>query len=342
VGFYGGINYGFGYIGVGYFGGYWRGHDFYYNRYVNHVPGGWGGRVYERPVIYNNVRYGMQPTVRISFNGGRGGIDVRPRPFEVAAMRERHEGPLPAQMQLHNSAMQNRAQFYNQNHGRPAEFAAARAVGNAHEIRETPAGVQPGRPGFNGNQGARPGQPENRQPENRGPETRPGQADVRPGVVQGRTEQRVEGQPLRPSQPAMNPGGRGEAPQRNEARPNVQNGQPNPAENGFNANRGATQHAPAQQAQPEHMNQPRTQPQPTHTQPQQFRETPANRPQPQPQQHVEQPRAQPQPQQHVEQPRAQPQQHMEAPHAAPAPHMEAPHAAPAGGGHENGGHEGRP
>jgi hypothetical protein len=28
VGFYGGVNYGFGYIGIGYFGGFWRGHDF--------------------------------------------------------------------------------------------------------------------------------------------------------------------------------------------------------------------------------------------------------------------------------------------------------------------------
>ena len=37
VGFYGGINYGFGYGGVGYQGGYWRGNEFYYNRAVNNV-----------------------------------------------------------------------------------------------------------------------------------------------------------------------------------------------------------------------------------------------------------------------------------------------------------------
>ena len=35
VGFYGGINYGFGYGGLGYGGGYWRGNQFYYNRSVN-------------------------------------------------------------------------------------------------------------------------------------------------------------------------------------------------------------------------------------------------------------------------------------------------------------------
>jgi hypothetical protein len=37
VGFYGGINYGFGYVGVGYEGGYWRGGAFVYNTEVNRV-----------------------------------------------------------------------------------------------------------------------------------------------------------------------------------------------------------------------------------------------------------------------------------------------------------------
>src|SRR5215469_17052652 len=37
VGFYGGVVYGFGYSGVGYQGGYWRGQRFYYNQSVNNV-----------------------------------------------------------------------------------------------------------------------------------------------------------------------------------------------------------------------------------------------------------------------------------------------------------------
>src|SRR5579863_10489778 len=37
VGFYGGINYGFGYSGIGYEGGFWRHGAFYYNRAVNNV-----------------------------------------------------------------------------------------------------------------------------------------------------------------------------------------------------------------------------------------------------------------------------------------------------------------
>ena len=37
IGFYGGVNYGFGYGGVGYEGGYWNNGSFYYNRSVNNV-----------------------------------------------------------------------------------------------------------------------------------------------------------------------------------------------------------------------------------------------------------------------------------------------------------------
>jgi len=37
VGFYGGVNYGFGYVGVGYLGGRWDGGHFAYNRSVNNV-----------------------------------------------------------------------------------------------------------------------------------------------------------------------------------------------------------------------------------------------------------------------------------------------------------------
>src|SRR5215470_18285464 len=35
IGFYGGINYGFGYVGAGYEGGYWNNGAFFYNRSVN-------------------------------------------------------------------------------------------------------------------------------------------------------------------------------------------------------------------------------------------------------------------------------------------------------------------
>lgn len=41
VGFYGGINYGFGYGGVGYEGGRWEGGHFSYNTYVTRVTSTW-------------------------------------------------------------------------------------------------------------------------------------------------------------------------------------------------------------------------------------------------------------------------------------------------------------
>ena len=37
VGYYGGVNYGFGYGGFGFAGGEWRGHDFHYNTAIMHV-----------------------------------------------------------------------------------------------------------------------------------------------------------------------------------------------------------------------------------------------------------------------------------------------------------------
>ena len=37
IGFYGGINYGFGYVGFGYEGGYWNSGHFFYNRVYNNI-----------------------------------------------------------------------------------------------------------------------------------------------------------------------------------------------------------------------------------------------------------------------------------------------------------------
>ena len=37
IGYYGGINYGFGYFGIGYEGGYWNGGHFIYNRVYNNL-----------------------------------------------------------------------------------------------------------------------------------------------------------------------------------------------------------------------------------------------------------------------------------------------------------------
>ena len=73
VGFYGGIDYGFGYGGVGYQGGYWRGNQFYYNRSVTNVSNNTEiHNVYNKTVVNNTT------INNVSYNGGPGGASARP------------------------------------------------------------------------------------------------------------------------------------------------------------------------------------------------------------------------------------------------------------------------
>lgn len=120
VGFYGGINYGFGYMGVGYAGGYWRGRSFFYNRAVNNVNVVNVTNVYNRTVV-NNER-----VTRVSYNGGPGGLGARPTPAEMVAEHDRRIAATSVQQQHQNLARQNRAQFASVNHGRPNVVATAR------------------------------------------------------------------------------------------------------------------------------------------------------------------------------------------------------------------------
>lgn len=84
VGYYGGINYGHGYIGNGYRGGYWRGRSFYYNSTVNHVDVTRVHNVYHKTVI-NNVTVN-----RVSYNGGHGGTSARPSSRDKTYAHEHH------------------------------------------------------------------------------------------------------------------------------------------------------------------------------------------------------------------------------------------------------------
>jgi len=119
VGFYGGINYGFGYTGVGFFGGEWRGGAFFYNRAVVNVNITRVTNVYERTVIVNNNH--------VSYNGGAGGLNARPTAEEERYSREPHREALADQMQHERAASQNRQLFASENHGRPAIAATGRA-----------------------------------------------------------------------------------------------------------------------------------------------------------------------------------------------------------------------
>lgn len=118
VGFYGGINYGFGYGGVGYEGGYWRGHEFFYNRAVTNVSTTNITNVYNRTVV-NNLTH-------VSFNGGTGGVRARPTEAQLAAGREGHRGLTPMQREQQQVARTNTSLRAAHNAGRPAIAATQR------------------------------------------------------------------------------------------------------------------------------------------------------------------------------------------------------------------------
>jgi hypothetical protein len=105
IGFYGGINYGFGYVGTGYFGGEWRGGVFAYNRSVNNVNVTVIHNTYNKTVINNNTTVN-----RTSFNGGTGGTNAQPTSEERNAEHENHVAATSEQTQHQQTASTNKAQ----------------------------------------------------------------------------------------------------------------------------------------------------------------------------------------------------------------------------------------
>ncbi len=94
---------------------------------------------------------------RVSYNGGRGGINARPLPAEQVALREPHQAPVAAQVQHIRQAASNREQFAAVNRGRPQVVAAAAPLATSYRTpAPRPAAVAQAlaRP----NSGARPGQ----------------------------------------------------------------------------------------------------------------------------------------------------------------------------------------
>ena len=114
VGFYGGINYGFGYFGRGYEGGRWENDHFYYNRTVNNINVTNIHNVYNTTVINNTT------VNRVSYNGGTGGITAQPTAQEEAAASERHIPPVAAQTQHLDAARSNPELRASVNRGKPS------------------------------------------------------------------------------------------------------------------------------------------------------------------------------------------------------------------------------
>ena len=114
VGFYGGVNYGYGYGGVGYAGGRWVGNSFAYNQSVTNVNVTNVHNTYNETVI-NNVTVN-----RVSYNGGAGGIAARPNPEERRYGQEDHVAQTSMQRQHVQQAANNPDLLAKNNGGRPA------------------------------------------------------------------------------------------------------------------------------------------------------------------------------------------------------------------------------
>ncbi|HEX5413516.1 MAG TPA: hypothetical protein VFZ27_16810 [Terriglobia bacterium] len=236
VGFYGGIDYGYGYPGRGYYGGRWRGDRYYYNREVTHITNVNIVNVYNERVVVN--RNGP----RISYNGGRGGIDARPTSVEMAAERSRRSGAVNQQLQQRQVARTDPGQRARENHGRPAVAATARPgqfQGNG-AVRATRAGAPYKEPPHNANTSQPAGRsqpaPVERRPSMNAPKPAPANPRMeRPAPTQPRNERpinqnnrppemqqnRPEAQPpqARPNEGGVHPQPRNERPMNQNNRP---------------------------------------------------------------------------------------------------------------------------
>jgi hypothetical protein len=138
VGFYGGINYGFGYFGRGFEGGVWEGGRFRYNTAVMRVDVTRVHNVYNKTVIVNN-------NVRTSFNGPRG-VNVQASQHEMAAARERHLEATAAQTAHESraaSAHQASARQGAAPHNTPQAQNTARSFAGNNQPHSQPAHNQP-------------------------------------------------------------------------------------------------------------------------------------------------------------------------------------------------------
>jgi WXXGXW repeat (2 copies) len=119
VGYYGGVNYGFGYFGIGFVGGHWHGNYFEYNTAVMHIDRDRIHHFYDDRGVIN--RCTLDRSSRVSYNGGRGGINYQPSARERVAMREQHMGPTSYQTQHETQFRNDRNAYSRYNNGRPQQ-----------------------------------------------------------------------------------------------------------------------------------------------------------------------------------------------------------------------------
>jgi hypothetical protein len=163
IGWYGGINYGFGYVGFGYEGGYWNGGHFFYNRVYNNINGRGVRNVYSYRAnvrVNNNVRGNNNERVnnnvrgnyggnggRTSYRGGPNGVQSQPRASEGNAYREPTAPRMSTQVQHEQNYSTQRGQYASPN-SRPATTAETRPLhADAHVTPQVRSGGGGGRSG---------------------------------------------------------------------------------------------------------------------------------------------------------------------------------------------------
>ena len=139
VGFYGGVNYGFGYGGIGFCGGEWRGGVFAYNSAVANFGGVHVTNVYvNRTIVSQNTIVNVN---HVSYNGGAG-IQAHASAVEMQAANEHHFEPTANQAQHQNFAAQDRSQLASVNHGNPGTPASSN-INAYHQVAQQHARSQP-------------------------------------------------------------------------------------------------------------------------------------------------------------------------------------------------------
>lgn len=121
VGFYGGIDYGYGYTGDGYQGGRWENGSFHYNRAVNNLGSLGISNVYDQGVTASDN------AVHASFNGDQRGTAARPTRDQQALVGAPHVGATPEQQKHFEFAAMDRSLYSKLNNGEPGMAATALA-----------------------------------------------------------------------------------------------------------------------------------------------------------------------------------------------------------------------
>jgi hypothetical protein len=121
VGFYGGIDYGYGYAGDGYQGGRWENGAFFYNRAVNNLGSQSVAHIYDQAQAEDTTE------ARVSFNGGGRETTARPTRHQETLASERHIGATSEQQKHFELAAMDRSLYSKLNNGEPGVAATPHA-----------------------------------------------------------------------------------------------------------------------------------------------------------------------------------------------------------------------